>query len=64
MSVGAAGAERRITNVAAGASPTDAVNGAQLASVAAGTQTQITNLQQQFNGVTNTLQSEINGLQN
>src|SRR5690606_6844351 len=34
FSVGAAGAERQITNVAPGAAPTDAVNVAQLASVA------------------------------
>lgn len=33
VSVGAAGAERRITNVAAGSAPTDAVNVSQLASV-------------------------------
>lgn len=35
VSVGAAGAERQITNVAAGSAPTDAVNVAQLAGVAA-----------------------------
>jgi autotransporter adhesin len=45
--VGAPGSERRITNVAAGVNPTDAVNVGQLNSVAAGFQSQITGLQSQ-----------------
>jgi autotransporter adhesin len=43
VSVGAPGAERRITNVAPGISQTDAVNVGQLNSVAAGLQSQINN---------------------
>jgi autotransporter adhesin len=41
VSVGAPGSERRITNVAAGINPTDAVNVGQLNSVSAGLQSQI-----------------------
>ena len=41
VSVGAPGAERRVTNVAAGIAPTDAVNMAQLSSMASGFQSQI-----------------------
>jgi autotransporter adhesin len=41
VSFGSAGNERRLTNVAAGIAPTDAVNVGQLSSVAAGLQTQI-----------------------
>ncbi len=48
VSVGSAGNERRITNVAAGVSPTDAVNVAQLQSTAAGFQSQIGGLQTQI----------------
>jgi autotransporter adhesin len=44
VSVGTAGNERRITNVAAGISPTDAVNVGQLSSVAAGVQSLSTQL--------------------
>jgi trimeric autotransporter adhesin len=48
MSVGAPGGERRITNVAAGISQTDAVNVGQLQSFAAGFQSQIGGLQSQI----------------
>jgi autotransporter adhesin len=48
VSVGAPGSERRITNVAAGIAPTDAVNVGQLNSVAAGFQSQIGGLQSQI----------------
>ena len=48
VSVGAPGAERRITNVAPGISQTDAVNVGQLQSVAAGFQSQIVGLQSQI----------------
>ena len=48
VSVGAPGAERRITNVAPGISQTDAVNVGQLQSVAAGFQSQIGSLQSQI----------------
>ena len=41
MSVGAPGSERRITNVAAGINPTDAVNVGQLNSLSAGLESQI-----------------------
>src|SRR5262249_40939021 len=55
VSVGAPGSERRITNVAAGINPTDAVNVGQLSSVAgslsAGFQSQITGLQSQITNV-------------
>ena len=47
VSVGSAGNERRITNVAAGISPTDAVNMSQLTSIGAGYQSQINSLQTQ-----------------
>jgi autotransporter adhesin len=43
VSVGAPGSERRITNVAAGINPTDAVNVGQLNSLSAGLQSQINN---------------------
>jgi autotransporter adhesin len=49
VSVGAPGGERRITNVAAGVAPSDAVNVSQLDSVASGIQSQIGNLQTQVN---------------
>ena len=48
VSFGAAGNERRLTNVAAGISQTDAVNVGQLQSVAAGLQSQIGGLQNQI----------------
>jgi trimeric autotransporter adhesin len=52
VSVGAPGSERRITNVAAGINPTDAVNVSQLSSMAsslgAGFQSQINGLQSQI----------------
>lgn len=57
VSVGSAGNERTITNVAAGrinATSTDAINGSQLYQVAArsqGNTTAITNLQNQVNGI-------------
>ena len=49
VSFGSAGNERRLTNVAAGISQTDAVNVAQLQSVAAGFQSQLGGLQTQIN---------------
>jgi len=49
VSFGSAGNERRLTNVAAGISQTDAVNVGQLQSVAAGFQTQLGSLQTQIN---------------
>ena len=49
VSFGSAGNERRLTNVAAGISQTDAVNVSQLQSVAAGFQTQLGSLQTQIN---------------
>jgi autotransporter adhesin len=48
VSVGAAGNERRITNVAAGINPTDAVNVGQISSIAGGFQNQISGLQNQI----------------
>lgn len=48
VSVGAPGNERRITNVEAGISPTDAVNVGQLNSMAAGFDSQITRLDQRI----------------
>jgi autotransporter adhesin len=48
VSVGTAGNERRITNVAAGVSPTDAVNVGQLNSVAAGFASELGLLQSQL----------------
>jgi autotransporter adhesin len=48
VSVGSAGSERRVTNVAAGIAPTDAVNVAQLNTVAAGFQSQIAGMQTQI----------------
>jgi hypothetical protein len=47
VSVGSVGGERRITNVAAGINPTDAVNVSQLAGITGGFQGQISNLQSQ-----------------
>ena len=61
VSVGYAGGERTITNVAAGrisTTSTDAINGSQLYQVAArsqGNSTAITNLQNQVNGIGNRL---------
>jgi YadA-like membrane anchor domain/Coiled stalk of trimeric autotransporter adhesin/Head domain of trimeric autotransporter adhesin len=49
VSFGSAGNERRLTNVAAGISQTDAVNVGQLQSVAAGFQSQLGGLQTQIN---------------
>ncbi|QWG25402.1 YadA-like family protein [Bradyrhizobium sediminis] len=49
VSFGSAGNERRLTNVAAGINPTDAVNVGQLQSVAAGFQSQLGGLQSQIN---------------
>lgn len=51
VSFGSAGNERRLTNVAAGISPTDAVNVGQLNSVAAGFQNEISSLQTQTDKV-------------
>src|SRR5262249_1169465 len=51
VSIGAPGAERRITNVAPGISQTDAVNVGQLSSVAAGFQSLIGGVQSQINNV-------------
>lgn len=51
VSVGSSGNERRVTNVAAGISPTDAVNVGQLNSVATGLQSQIGGLTTQIDGV-------------
>lgn len=48
VSVGSAGNERRITNVAAGISPTDAVNVGQLNGAVTGLQSQIGGLQNQI----------------
>jgi autotransporter adhesin len=59
VSFGSAGNERRLTNVAAGVAPTDAVNMAQLSSIATGMQGQIGGLQTQIGG----LQTQITGLQ-
>ncbi|WP_420130906.1 YadA-like family protein, partial [Rhodopseudomonas sp.] len=47
VSVGSAGNERRVTNVAAGISPTDAVNVDQLSGITSGFQSQISGLQDQ-----------------
>jgi autotransporter adhesin len=52
VSVGAPGAERRITNVAAGVNPTDAVNVSQLTSAEAG-----------FTNSLNVLQSNLQNVQ-
>lgn len=49
VSFGSAGNERRLTNVAAGINPTDAVNVGQLQSTAAGFQSQIGSLQGEIN---------------
>jgi autotransporter adhesin len=49
VSFGSAGNERRLTNVAAGIAPTDAVNVGQLSSMASGFQTQVAGLQTQIN---------------
>jgi trimeric autotransporter adhesin len=48
VSVGGAGSERRITNVASGSSPTDAVNVGQLSSTANAIQSQMGGLQSQI----------------
>ncbi|WP_257962870.1 YadA family autotransporter adhesin [Neisseria sicca] len=80
VSVGYAGGERTITNVAAGrisTTSTDAINGSQLYQVAArsqGNSTAITNLQNQVNGIDNrsqgnstaitNLQNQVNGIGN
>ena len=56
VSVGAAGNERRVQNVAAGeisATSTDAINGSQLYSVAKGVGNRINNLQGQVNTLGN-----------
>lgn len=53
VSVGSVGGERRITNVAAGINPTDAVNVSQLAGIAGGFQGQIGNLQSQVSNLQN-----------
>jgi trimeric autotransporter adhesin len=47
-SFGSPGNERRLTNVAAGINPTDAVNVSQLSSLAAGFQSQVGGLQSQI----------------
>jgi autotransporter adhesin len=54
--VGSLGNERRITNVAAGVSPTDGVNVSQLSSVASGISSQFGTLEGQIGG----LQTQIN----
>ena len=80
VSVGYAGGERTITNVAAGrisTTSTDAINGSQLYQVAArsqGNSTAITKLQNQVNGIDNrsqgnstaitNLQNQVNGIGN
>ena len=51
VSFGSPGNERRLTNVAAGIDPTDAVNVSQLSSLSAGFQSQIGGLQSQINNV-------------
>jgi autotransporter adhesin len=56
VSFGSPGNERRLTNVAAGVAPTDAVNVSQLNSIASGVQSQINGVQTQING----LQTQIN----
>jgi trimeric autotransporter adhesin len=56
VSVGAPGSERRITNVAAGINPTDAVNVSQLSGLATSLGSQISGLGSQING----LQAQIN----
>ena len=52
MSVGAAGAERKITNVAAGSAPTDAVNVSQLGAVASNVANQLGSLRNDMYGGT------------
>jgi autotransporter adhesin len=52
VSVGAPGNDRRITNVAAGINPTDAVNVSQLSSIASGLTGQIAGVQTQLNDLT------------
>ena len=59
VSFGSAGNERRLTNVAAGINPTDAVNVGQLQSVASGFQSQIGGLQTE---VTNNQQEARRGI--
>lgn len=51
MSVGSAGNERRITNVAAGVNATDAVNVGQLNSAVSGIQNQMTGMQGQIDSL-------------
>jgi len=51
VSVGSAGNERRITNVAAGVNDTDAVNVGQLNSTVSGIQNQMSGMQGQINSV-------------
>jgi trimeric autotransporter adhesin len=48
VSFGTPGNERRLTNVAAGINPTDAVNVGQLSSLTSGFQSQVTSLQSQI----------------
>ena len=48
VSFGTAGNERRLTNVAPGVSPTDAVNMSQLSSLSSGFQSQVNSLQSQI----------------
>ena len=48
VSVGSAGSERRVTNVAAGIAPTDAVNVSQLGGITSGFQGQLNGLQSQI----------------
>jgi len=55
VSVGAPGSERRITNVAAGINPTDAVNVSQLTSMGSGLQSQLTGLQSQVSTLSATI---------
>jgi autotransporter adhesin len=65
VSVGAPGAERRITNVAAGTNPTDAVNVSQFNAANANTQGQINNVQGQVSnlqGQVSSLQGQVNNL--
>jgi trimeric autotransporter adhesin len=55
VSFGSAGNERRLTNIAAGIAPTDAVNVGQFTSVAAGLQSQISGVQSQIDGLSRTV---------
>ena len=58
VSIGSAGNERRITNVAPGVNPTDGVNVSQLTSMALGTQNQINFLQNQIGGLQNQIDDD------